>query len=148
MSLIVAAAIVDNLHNPSWLLCCQRSAPESIRGKWELPGGKVEPGESVENALRRELKEELGVEVAIGSQIKASPDVHGASPQGDWPILNNHIMRVFIVQITKGTPALLENHLAIQWRALDDLDVLPWIGPDKPIIDALLDVAGWHKLRF
>lgn len=57
---VVGAAILDSLANPTRLLAARRSAPERLAGQWEFPGGKVETGESGPEALRRELREELG----------------------------------------------------------------------------------------
>ena len=65
-ALVVAAAIVDSLTAPTRTLCARRSAPPELAGRWELPGGKVEPDESAEAALHRELDEELGVSVRLG----------------------------------------------------------------------------------
>lgn len=148
MSLIVAAAIVDNLRNPSWILCCQRSAPPSVRGKWELPGGHVEIDESPVEALHRELKEEIGITVNIGEQVKADLDVAGSTVEGDWPLAKQRLMRVWMVEIVSGTPKMIEDHMDMQWRALDDLDVLPWIGPDRPIIEAVIETARWRRVEF
>jgi 8-oxo-dGTP diphosphatase len=65
MKLVVAALIVKD-HQ---LLVCQRTRHQSMPLKWEFPGGKVEPGESPEAALQRELEEELGIQATIGSKV-------------------------------------------------------------------------------
>ena len=59
---VVGAAIVRG----GRLLACRRTAPVQVAGRWELPGGKVEPGEAPEAALRREIAEELAVDVEVG----------------------------------------------------------------------------------
>ena len=66
---IVAVAIVDDLAQPTKLLAARRNRPEALAGLWEFPGGKVEPGESEVAAVRRELCEELGVELRLGAPI-------------------------------------------------------------------------------
>src|SRR5690349_5683186 len=66
---IVAAAIITE----GRVLACERSAPPEVAGRWEFPGGKVEPGETDEQALARECVEELGVRVEIGARV--GPDV-------------------------------------------------------------------------
>src|SRR5699024_11350553 len=80
--LVVAGAIVDDLHRPTELLAARRSAPKSLAGQWEFAGGKVEPGEAPEVALHRELREELGVGVLLGAEIPSA-----AGPE--WPILRS-----------------------------------------------------------
>jgi 8-oxo-dGTP diphosphatase len=65
MTTVVAAIIVRNSH----LLICQRRKDKAFPLKWEFPGGKVETGESLADALTREISEELGVEIEIGRQV-------------------------------------------------------------------------------
>src|SRR5512142_2373992 len=62
---VVAALLVEN----NRLLICQRSAAGEFPGKWEFPGGKMEPGEQAAQALRRELEEELGIAAEIGEEL-------------------------------------------------------------------------------
>ena len=80
MTFVVAlAAICD-----SKLLCAQRSYPEKLRGKWELPGGKVREGEEPVAALVREIKEELDWEIPPAGLKQILP---GPLPSGNWPLL-------------------------------------------------------------
>ena len=134
---VVGAAIVDDLRSPRSLLAARRSAPEQYAGMWEFPGGKVEPGESCEAALHRELAEELGVEVALGNEIS------GPLAQG-WPLNQAAAMRVWLVQLTAGEPQPLEDHDELRWVRLDspELAQLSWIPADLPIVSAMLQTAG------
>ena len=64
--LVVGAVLVDDLRQPTRFLAAQRAYPAQLRGQWEFPGGKVEPGEVPQAALVRELREELDIVVKIG----------------------------------------------------------------------------------
>lgn len=131
---VVGGAVVDRLQEPSLLLVARRSAPEKLAGLWEFPGGKVEPGEEPEAALRRELSEELGIGARLGVELPAD------SPHG-WPLNDRASMRVWFAEITHGEPQPLEDHDELRWVSLDNRDevlALPWIPADFPIVQALL----------
>ena len=73
---VVAAVILDDLVVPTRLLSAQRTEPPELAGGWEIPGGKVDPGESPRAALHREIREELGVRIRIGAS--------GLGPVDGW----------------------------------------------------------------
>jgi 8-oxo-dGTP diphosphatase len=129
---IVAAIIVRD----GRVLACERSAPPEVAGRWEFPGGKVEPGETDEAALARECAEELGVRVAVGARV--GPDVplaHGRA-----------VLRVFAVALLNGdVPRNLE-HTAMRWLAVDELDTVPWLPADTPIVAELPALLGREGL--
>ncbi|RRR28246.1 NUDIX domain-containing protein [Schaalia georgiae] len=80
---VVAAAIVDSLHAPTRLLCAARAYPPQLRGRYELPGGKLEPDEAPLEGLAREIREELSTEIRVGEQVRAPSSGDGAaSPAG------------------------------------------------------------------
>lgn len=133
--LVVAGAIVDDLHRPRRLLAARRSAPKSLAGRWEFAGGKVEPGEVAEDALHRELTEELGVRITLGEQILPEQGI-------DWPILHGHSMRIWFVQIVAGEPTPLADHDELRWLPVADLYQVPWLEPDLPIVDAVSALVG------
>jgi len=124
----VAAAIITD----GRVLACERSAPPEVAGRWEFPGGKVEPGESDQQALARECAEELGVRVEVGDRV--GPDVplaHGRA-----------VLRVFTVRLLDGdTPRALE-HTSMRWLAADELDSVAWLPADQPIVAELPGLLG------
>src|ERR1043165_8345990 len=105
---IVAAAIITE----GRVLACERSAPPEVAGRWEFPGGKVEPGETDEQALARECVEELGVRVTVGARI--GPDValaHGRA-----------VLRVFAVRALDGDEPRALQPPALRWLSADQRD--------------------------
>ncbi|MEU8343070.1 (deoxy)nucleoside triphosphate pyrophosphohydrolase [Spirillospora sp. NPDC048832] len=120
---VVGAAIIAD----GRLLTAQRAEPEHMAGGWELPGGKVDPGESDEDALVRECAEELGIEVRLGRRIG-----------GDWRLGDRAVLRVWTAEIVQGDPQLLE-HLAFRWLAPHELYDVAWLPGDRPVIDAIAE---------
>ena len=118
MRLVVGAVLRDAAGR---VLAARRERPAG----WELPGGKVEPGETEPAALVRELREELGVTVEVGERI--GPDV---------PIDPDFLLRAWTVALINGEPAALE-HAELRWLAPDELDTVPWLPADRPIIASL-----------
>ena len=118
---VVGAAIIKD----GRLLTAQRAEPPHMAGGWELPGGKVDPGESDEDALVRECHEELAIKVRLRRRIG-----------GDWPLSAQALLRVWTAEITAGEPRALE-HLALRWLAPGELYDVDWLPGDRPVIDAL-----------
>lgn len=134
---------MDSLSAPARLLVARRTAPPQFAGMWEFPGGKVEPLEAAEDALHRELREELGIGVRLGAELLAE------SAAG-WPLNSKAAMRVWFAEIADGEPRPLEDHDELRWISLAESDealTLPWIPADFPIVRALLAaVAGSERL--
>jgi 8-oxo-dGTP diphosphatase len=120
--IIVGAAIVAD----GRVLGCERAEPPESAGRWEFPGGKVEPGESDLDALVRECREELDVEIEVGDRVGMDvPLAHGRA-----------LLRVWLARLVTGEPQPLE-HASLRWLAVDELDSVPWLPADAPIVAEL-----------
>ncbi|MFF8278730.1 (deoxy)nucleoside triphosphate pyrophosphohydrolase [Streptomyces lateritius] len=116
---VVAGAVYDR----GRLLAARRSAPAELAGRWELPGGKLEPGESAEEALVRELREELGVETEPGERIP-----------GEWPLKPGYVLQVWTARLLSGEPRALQDHDELRWLARYELDSVDWLDQDRPAV--------------
>ena len=128
---VVGAAVVDDLARPTRLLAARRTEPPALAGGWEFPGGKIDPGELPEEALHRELREELGVAVALGARVP------GPLEGGRWPLGESWAMTVWFATVTAGEPAPIEDHDQLRWLAVDELYAVPWLPADLPIVEAI-----------
>lgn len=128
--LVVGAAIVDDLARPTTVLSARRTEPPDLAGGWELPGGKVEPGEDPPAALHREIFEELGVRIELGALLEG-PLV------GAWPLGNRYLMEVWLARVTRGEPRPLEDHDQLRVLTKDELYAVSWLPADLPIVDAV-----------
>jgi len=124
---VVAAALVDADRR---VLLQQRPAGKSLAGLWEFPGGKVEAGETPEEALIRELEEELGIAVPHAC---LAPAAFASAPLGDRHLL----LLLYITRKWVGVPRALEA-AALKWVRPVDMYALPMPPADRPLI-ALLD---------
>ncbi len=131
--LVVGAAVVDDLDHPTLLLAARRTEPPHLAGGWELPGGKVEPGETLLAALRRELEEELGVQVELGREV-TGPD----EDRPGWQMSPRHRMRVWLVRVVGRPPRPLEGHDQLRWLGAGHWLDVPWLPADMPVVQALL----------
>ena len=129
---VVGGALFDR----GRLLAARRSAPPELAGGWELPGGKVEPGESPEQALVRELREELGIETELLERIP-----------GAWPLKPGYVLHVWTARLLAGEPQPLEDHDELRWLAPGEIDSVDWLELDRPAVKeaARRLAAGAHE---
>ena len=123
---VVGAAILAGDPPYQRVLATCRSAPPSLAGMWEFPGGKVEPDESEIGALVRECEEELGLTLDVGERL--GDDV--LTVDGEMTL------RVYVAQVVTGELSLSE-HSAARWLSYDELDDVPWIPTDRPVVESL-----------
>lgn len=125
-TVVVGAALLDT----GRLLAARRSAPPDLAGRWELPGGKVEPGETPEAALVRELREELGVEVEVEERIL-----------GEWPLRSPYVLQVWTARLLPASPdpKPLQDHDDLRWLTRAELWNVPWLDQD---VEAVRKIAG------
>ncbi|OON81344.1 (deoxy)nucleoside triphosphate pyrophosphohydrolase [Streptomyces tsukubensis] len=124
-TVVVAAALCDGEH----LLAARRTAPPELAGRWELPGGKVEPGEAPERAVVRELREELGVEVEPLERVP-----------GVWPLKPGYVLQVWIARLCQNQPAPrpLEDHDELRWLTVSDIWSVDWLDQDRPAVEEVV----------
>lgn len=125
---VVGAALLRD--DPPRVLASRRTEPPRLAGLWEFPGGKVEPGETDEQALARELREELGVEARVGERLG-----------GDLPIGATAVLRVYVCRVVSGELTFVD-HDEHRWLTADELDDVPWIPVDRPLLPDLRRLLG------
>jgi 8-oxo-dGTP diphosphatase len=125
---VVGAALLDG----GRLLAARRSAPPELAGRWELPGGKVEKGETPEAALVRELREELGVTAEPLARVP-----------GEWPLRDPYVLQVWTTRLLPGSPSPrpLQDHDALRWLTPENLWQVDWLDQDVPAVRAVAKAA-------
>lgn len=124
---VVAAIICKD----SKYFATQRGYGE-FEGWWEFPGGKIEPGEEIEDALKREIQEELGVEITVGKQI--------CTTEYDYPAFHLK-MHCFFCELAHGAAGIqLLEHKSARWLSSDELDEVGWLPADKEVIEMLKEL--------
>jgi 8-oxo-dGTP diphosphatase len=128
---VVGAVIVDSLLEPRLVLAARRAQSNALRGRWEFPGGKVEPAETPEAALIREVQEELDVTLLLGHELE---------PTGfAWETISTQLtLRLFWAEIFVGTPTPGEDHDEVRWLDPADLNGVNWLDADRAALPAVL----------
>lgn len=124
---VVAAVIkAENEKGQPIIFATQRGYGD-LKGGWEFPGGKIEEGETPQEALKREIMEELDTEISVGDLIDTI--------EYDYPAFHLS-MDCFWCQIVKGD-LVLKEHEAAKWLSKDELDSVEWLPADVTLIDQI-----------
>lgn len=124
----VVAAIIEK---DNQFLATQRGYGE-FKGMWEFPGGKVEPDENKQDALIREIEEELSIDILIKQYLCTV----------EYQYHTFHLtMHCYICKIDQGD-IILNEHLAAKWLQAKELDRLEWLPADIDVVEQLKDYAG------
>ncbi len=128
---VVAAVICDSIEKKSRIFATARGYGE-LKGGWEFPGGKIEPGETPQQALKREIEEELDAEIQVGELIDTI--------EYDYPTFHLS-MDCFWCEVESGELKLLEAEAA-RWLTRDELDSVDWLPADITIIDKIREAMS------
>ncbi|ACZ32080.1 NUDIX hydrolase [Xylanimonas cellulosilytica DSM 15894] len=120
---VVGAVVIDQ----GLILCAQRGPQGSLAGMWEFPGGKIEPGESPREALKREINEELRCVVEVGERVETT------SHEYDFGVVT---LTTHYCELVSGTPTLTE-HSDVRWLPPAELDTLRWAPADIPAVEKI-----------
>lgn len=126
MRVVAAFLVQDGL-----LFAARRAPGRREGGLWELPGGKVEPGEDDRNALARELREELEIEVEVGAFVAEATHHY---PHGSVTLVG------YACLLRSGEP-MLRDHDALRWLPPEELGAVTWAPADLPLLRA------WEQMR-
>lgn len=106
------------------VMCAQRGPDGNLPGLWEFPGGKIEPGETRQDALTREIAEELGCSIEVGREITTTTHVYE---------FGEVTLTTYYCLLVSGTPTLTE-HVAIKWLKPGELETIAWAPADIPAV--------------
>ena len=116
----VTAAVIGG--RDGRILVCSRPAGSHMAGKWEFPGGKIEPGETPEDCIRREIREELGMGIAVGPVLTVMEHDYGVK-----------YVRVTFFAAVSGDNPTAEDGQAFRWVTPEELETVPFLDADRPV---------------
>ena len=120
---VVAAVICDSMQEKRKIYATARGYGD-YKGQWEFPGGKIEPGETAQQALKREIREELDTEIAVGDLIDTI----------EYDYSTFHLsMDCFWCEVVSGELVLKEAEAA-RWLTKKELDSVPWLPADQLLL--------------
>ncbi|CAM3504956.1 MULTISPECIES: (deoxy)nucleoside triphosphate pyrophosphohydrolase [Saccharibacillus] len=121
---VVGAVIIEN----EKILCAQRGKTKTLAYKWEFPGGKIEEGEMPQDALKREIDEEMKCTVEIGEFILTTVYEY------EFGFVH---LSTFYCKLVEGKPTLTE-HIDIKWLSTNELITLDWAPADIPTLEKIM----------
>lgn len=128
---VVAAVIKAENEKGQPIIFATHRGYGDLKGGWEFPGGKIEEGETPQEALKREIMEELDTEISVGDLIDTI--------EYDYPTFHLS-MDCFWCQIVKGD-LVLKEHEAAKWLRMDELDSVEWLPADMIIIKSIIETV-------
>jgi len=127
---VVAAVIKAANENGETIIFATQRGYGEFKGGWEFPGGKIEEAESPEDALRREIREELDTEISVGELID--------TVEYDYPTFHLS-MDCFLCEVLSGD-LVLKEHEAACWLTKEQLDTVDWLPADITIIEKIREL--------
>lgn len=122
---VVAAVIKEKNENGEPMIFATQRGYGDFKGGWEFPGGKIEEGETPQEALKREIQEELSTEIKVGELIDTI--------EYDYPTFHLS-MDCFWAEVVSGD-LVLKEHEAARWLTKDELDSVEWLPADVTVIE-------------